>query len=99
MLAVLKEILCAILSIPAAVVGLLIQAFNLVIVAVAAAIRFFLGLLPEMPDAPPLPGGEYLQAIQYVFPLVPIASFCALALVVWAAFMALKIALNWLRAL
>lgn len=64
MLAVLKEILCAILSIPAAIVGLLIAAFNLCILAVAETIRFILGLLPEMPDAPPVPGGEYLQAVQ-----------------------------------
>lgn len=98
MLTFLEEILHGILSIPYLVIGLLVELLNAIIVAIAALAELVLSLLPGFPEAPTAPGGV-VGGLLWFLPLGPILSFFALMVSCWLGFLAVKIALKWVRAL
>lgn len=95
----LHSILCAILGLAATMADLLVMLANALIVAIGAALAFFLGLLPAMPDPPTPPTSGVLGLINWIVPLAPMLAFTALAVSLWLTFLAIKVVLNWLRAL
>lgn len=98
MLGWLSDIWYAIMDLPYLVVALLVELVNAFIAAIAALAVLVLSLLPAFPDPPGTPGGIG-GALLWVVPLGPILSVFAILVSCWVAFLAVKIALRWVKAL
>lgn len=99
MIPVLQDILCAIQSLAAAIVNVFVLSINGLILLAGLILEGILLALPAMPAEPSPPDAGVLAWINWLIPLAPIFAFCGTALVLFAAFMAVKVLLNWLRAL
>jgi hypothetical protein len=95
----LQDILCAIEGLATAVVNTLILSVNGLILLLGVTLEGVLELLPDMPDPLEAPTSGVLGWINWLVPLSPLIAFCTTALLLFAAFMAVKVILTWLRAL
>lgn len=98
MLGWLESIWNAVKDLPFLLIGLLVEMINGLILALAALAELVLSLLPSFPEAPSAPGGV-MGALLWVVPLAPILAFFGLMVTCWIAFLGLKIALRWVKAL
>ena len=81
------------------VLNAIIDAFNLVIVAVGALIGVLFALLPNMPDAPGPPDSGWMQTFSYFVPVGAIVALLAAFLAAYTALLIIRIALRWVKAL
>ena len=98
MLGWLEDIWHAIKDVPFLILGGLVEIVNLLVAAIAALAVFLLSLLPGFPDPPAAPGGV-MGALLWVVPLGPILAFFSLMITCWIGFLAIKVALRWVKAL
>lgn len=99
MIGLLEAILCAIETLAAGIVDLLIVMINAAIVGLGALVAVVMLLLPEMPAPPPLPEAGILGFVNWLFPLAGAAALLATMGGLFLGYMAVRIILNWLRAL
>lgn len=99
MIGVLQAILCAIETLAAGIVDLLVLAINGAIVALGALVAVVMLLLPVMPEPPGAPSSSVLGFINWLFPLASAAALMTSLGALFVAFLAVRIILNWLRAL
>ncbi len=98
MLSFLGEIVEGVLDLPFVLVNLVIALINAIIVLVAAFAELILSLLPGFPEPPSAPGGV-VGALLWFFPLGTVLSFFALMVTCWIGFLAVKMALRWVKLL
>jgi len=98
MLGWLEDIWHAIKDLPYLIIGGLVEVVNAIVAAIAALASAILSLLPGFPDSPDTPGGV-MGALLWVVPLAPILSFFSLMVTAWIGFLAIKVALKWVKAL
>ena len=77
----------------------IVSAINLLIAAVGALLQTILGLLSFMPDPPETPAWEWLAWLNWVFPLGDVLGVATGLLGLWTAFLLIRVALNWVKAL
>lgn len=99
MIGILEAILCAIQEMAAAIIGLLVVMLNVALVALGAFMGFIIGLLPNMPEAPPSPGTSVIGFLNWIFPLAGVAALLVTMGSLFLGFLAVRIALNWIKAL
>jgi hypothetical protein len=99
MLGLLQSILCAIQKLGALIVDLAVAAINGLIALIGVILAGLLLLLPNLPNPPSPPSSGVLGLINWAVPLVPMLAFVLVAVTMWVAFLAIKVALNWFRAL
>lgn len=99
MLSWLSDIWHAIMDLPYLLVALLVEALNALIAALAALAELVLGLLPGFPDPPSGPDSGIGALLLWVVPLGPILSVFTILVSCWVSFLAVKIALRWVKAL
>jgi hypothetical protein len=95
----LEAILCAIQQLAAAIIGLLVVMLNAALVALGAFMGVIIGLLPDMPEAPAKPNESVLGFLNWLFPLAGVAAILVTMGSLFLGFLAVRIALNWIRAL
>lgn len=88
-----------ILSIPYLVADFLVDAFNLVIVGIAWLASLVLGLLPGFPPPPDPPSGGILGFLTWIAPVGALLSVFAAILSAYVVFLAVRVALRWVKAL
>lgn len=99
MISLLTEILCVLEQMAAAIIGLLVVMVNAMIVGLAAFLSVILALLPEMPEPPGAPSSGVLQVVNFIVPLAPLAALLVTMGALFLGFIAVRMALNWLKAL
>lgn len=95
----LSDIWHAIKDLPFLIVGLLVELVNALIAAIAALAKLVLGLLPGFPDPPSSPDSGIGALLLWVVPLGPILTVFSILVACWVSFLAVKIALRWVKAL
>lgn len=81
------------------VLNAIIDAINLLIVAVGALIGVLFAVLPNMPAAPGPPESGWLETFSYFVPVGAIVALLALFLAAYTALLVIRIALRWVKAL
>lgn len=99
MLSILQDILCAILGLAVGVVNVAIAAINATIAAIALLIEGLFVLLPAIPEAPALPGGEAVELVGFIVPIEAVLTMVAGLLGIFLAFLGFRVIFNWLKAL
>lgn len=99
MIELLTNILCVLEKMAAAIVGLFVVMLNAMIVGLGAFLGVILALLPNMPESPQPPESGVLQFINFFVPLASLAALLVTMGALFVGFMAVRVALNWLRAL
>ncbi|MEX2105927.1 MAG: hypothetical protein WD810_03410 [Solirubrobacterales bacterium] len=99
MITLLEQIVCTLEKLAALIVNGVVGMVNGMIVGVGALLSVVLLLLPEMPEPPASPTSGVLQWINYVVPLAPLAAVVATLGGLFAGYLLVRTALNWLRAL
>ena len=99
MIGVLEAILCAIEELAAGIIGLLVVMLNAAIVALGAFMGVIIALLPNMPEAPAKPSEGVIGFVNWLFPLAGVAALLATMGTLFLGFLAVRIALNWIKAL
>ena len=99
MIWLLEAILCAIQTLAAGIINLLILMVNGAIIALGALVAVIIALLPPMPEPPAQPSNSIIGFINWFFPLASVATLLATMGTLFLGFMAVRIILNWLRAL
>lgn len=99
MIGVLQAILCAIEGLAAAIVTLFVLMIDGAIIALGAMVAVIMALLPNMPSAPASPSSSVLAFINWLFPIAAVATLMTSFGILLLAYYAVKIMLNWLRAL
>lgn len=77
----------------------LVSAVNLLIAAVGTLIAFVLGLLPSLPTPPTVPSGSWLAWLCWFMPVGSLVAGFGLMVTAWIAFLLIRIALKWAKAL
>lgn len=99
MIVLLQGIFNAVRSSPFFAADALVAAFNAFIAAVAVLAAGLIALLPSFPQPPSSPPGEVVGVIAWIAPLGAMLVFFAAMLSAWIAFLAVKVVLNWVKAL
>lgn len=99
MIGILEAILCAIQELAAAIIGLLVVMLNAAIVALGAFMGVIIALLPNMPAPPAKPGSSIIGFVNWLFPLAGAAALLVTMGALFLGFLAVRIALNWIKAL
>lgn len=99
MIPLLDQILCVVEKMAAAIVSLLVIMVNGAIIGLGAMLGVVVALLPDMPAPPSPPSEGVLAWINFVVPLGPLAALVLTLSALFAAFLGVRIMLNWLRAL
>jgi predicted neutral ceramidase superfamily lipid hydrolase len=97
--ALLDGILCAIERLGCAFLSALIDALNLLIVAVGLSIDALSLLLPLMPTSFTPPGSGVLGVVNWLYPVGPALGGLSLMLTLWVTTLGIRIALRWVKAL
>jgi len=95
----LTDILCVLEKMAAAVIGLLVVVINAMIVGIGAFLGVIVLLLPVMPEPPGVPSTGVLGFINFFVPLAPLATLIVSMVSLFVGFLAVRVALNWARAL
>jgi uncharacterized membrane protein YdjX (TVP38/TMEM64 family) len=98
MLGWLEDIWNAIKDVPYLILAGLVEVLNAIIAAIAALATLVLSLLPGFPEPPSAPSGV-VGGLLWFLPLGTILAFFSLMVSCWLGFLAVKIALKWVRAL
>jgi hypothetical protein len=96
---ILEAILCAIEQLAAAIVGLLVVVVNAALVALGAFMGVIIALLPNMPEPPARPSSSVVGFLNWLVPLAGLAALLVTMGALFLGFLAVRIALNWIRAL
>jgi len=100
MLSLLGKIADFIVNIGTFLLNAVIDAVNLVIVALGALIGVVLGLLPGMPDAPSIgASNNWLGWLNYYLPISGLLVGLTVFVGLYSALLVLRIALRWVKAL
>lgn len=99
MIGILESILCAIQGLAAAIVTLFVLAIDGAIIALGAMVAVIMALLPNMPSSPAAPSSPVLGFINWLFPIAAVTTLMTTFGLLLLAYYAVKIMLNWLRAL
>lgn len=99
MIGLLEDILCFLEQMAAAIVGLLVIVVNAAIVGIGAFIGVLIELLPVIPEAPAIPENGALGMVNFLIPIGPDLIVAASLFGMFAVFMGVRLALNWMRAL
>src|SRR4051794_5385900 len=99
MLGLLRSIWNGIRDIPYLVADFFVMIINGLVAAIGAAIHFFVSLLPSFPAAPGTPDSGALQWINYFVPLSGLLTLFVTFVSCWLGFLAIRIALRWVKAL
>ena len=99
MIGLLEEILCALLSIAALILTGLVEIVNGIIIGLGAFLAVIVALLPNMPEPPSMPSSGVLTWFTYFVPIAGIVTVAVSLAGLFATFMVVRFALNWLRAL
>lgn len=78
----------------------LVEVLNLAIRALGAILAAALALLPNFPDLPGAPAAvtQGAQAVNWIVPVGQLLTVLAIAVTLWAIWLAISIALRWVRA-
>ena len=98
MLSWLQDIWNAVKDVPFLILGGIVEIINAFIVAIAALAKFVIGLLPSFPPTPDAPEGV-IGWLLWIVPLAPIIAIFSLMVICWINFLAIKVVLNWVKAL
>jgi hypothetical protein len=98
MIDLLKAILCAIQTVAAAIGALVVIIVNLIIGALGLLLDGLLLLLPNMPEEPVGPPGGVLGFLNWVVPMGALVSGLAAMILIWLVWLAIRIALKWVKA-
>jgi hypothetical protein len=98
MLIFLGEIWAVLSNLPAVLLATLENVANVLIVAIGAAIAALLSLLPSLPDPPSIPTGDWIGWLNWIFPVGACIDSALGTLFMFFAYMALRIALRWVKA-
>jgi|1186.fasta_scaffold193972_2 hypothetical protein len=74
-------------------------AINAVIAAVGALLAVVVALLPHMPAAPSLGSATWLGWLNWLLPIGPMLAIAAAMIAAWVLFLAVRVALRWVKAL
>ena len=81
------------------VLNALIDALNLLIVAVGALIGVLFALLPNMPAVPQPPDAGFLHQFAFFYPVGGVLAVLALFVTAYVALLVIRIGLRWVKAL
>ena len=99
MLSFLSNILSGIEHFPTLIVDGLDLVINGLFAAIAAFLTLLFSLLPSMPDAPLVTGGSWVGWMNWFFPVGDLLAGATAILVMYVAYLAIRYALNLIRAL
>jgi hypothetical protein len=99
LITVLNQILCWIAAAAQGVLWALASAVNLIVSGLGAFIAAVVGLLPSLPAVPELPGGDAPGWVAWLLPVTGIAAALAGLVTTYVAFLVIRIALRWVKAL
>lgn len=99
MLDFLGGILEGVRAIGQLVLWALVTVVNLVVDAIGAFIAAVISLFPQLPAAPGPPDSGILQWVNYFLPLGGMLALFAVFLGCWVAFLGIRVALRWAKAL
>jgi hypothetical protein len=74
-------------------------AINGTIAAVGALLALVVALLPHMPAAPDLGSATWLGWLNWLVPVGPMLAIAAAMIAAWVFFLAVRVALRWVKAL
>jgi len=81
------------------VLNALIDAINVLIIAVGALVGLLLSALPDMPSAPTAPASPWIGWLNWLIPVAPMVAALSLFVGLWVAFLVIRIPLKWVKAL
>ena len=99
MIGLLQEILCAIQRLAALIVNGLVAVIDQMVTGFGIMLGGLVSLLPDMPEPPAPPSGGVLEFMNWFVPLAPLAALLVTMGALFAAFMLVRVGLNWVRAL
>src|SRR4051794_19510157 len=99
MLAFLSGIFHVLVSIGVLFLNALVAIVNLVVAAVSVLLAVVFAALPSMPDPPGAPSSGVLQWLNWVLPLGAMFAGFGVFLVCWGAFLVIRVAGRWVKAL
>src|SRR4051794_16087615 len=77
----------------------LVSGVNLLVAAIGGFIAAVISLFPQLPDAPSAPASGILQWENYFIPLGGLLALFTTFLTCWVAFLGIRVALKWAKAL
>jgi len=96
---IFQAILCAIENLALSILAVLVMGLNAFVVAIGGVVAALLLLLPNMPDHPPAMDSGVLGWLNWIVPIGGVLSVWTIVLSLWLAFLVLRIALRWMRAM
>ncbi len=99
MIAFLANILKALEDLANLILHGAVLAINLLFAAVTVLIGTLFSLLPTMSDAPSIGTPTWLQWANWFFPIGDVVSILAALITAYTAFLVVRFALKWVRAL
>lgn len=81
------------------IVAGLVSWVDLMVVAIAAAVVFFVNLLPDMPAPPAPPSGSWLSWLNWAVPVADLVAGLLVFVGLWVVYLLVRVPLRWLRVL
>jgi hypothetical protein len=98
MLSFFSDIAAVITHLPAVLLASLENLLNIVIAAIGTTINALLSLVPSLPDPPVIPTGDWIGWLNWLFPVGACVDSALGSLLMFLAYLALRIALRWVKA-
>jgi hypothetical protein len=95
----LDQVLCWLSNLPTLALVAIVNGFNLIIVGVGVAIDAIATVMPNMPTYTPFMPTDALSAANWFYPFGALVTAIGTLITLWTAWLLIRIALNWLRAL
>lgn len=92
-------VVCVLTALASFILAGIIFAVNALIVGIGAFLLALAALMPDMPDAPPNPDGGVLGTLNWIMPLSQLLGGLTIVLTLWLAFLGLRVALRWMKAM
>jgi hypothetical protein len=98
MLSFFSDIWAVVSNLPAVLLASLENLINIVIAGIGSTINALLTLLPSLPNPPSIPTGDWIGWLNWIFPVGACVDSALGTLVMFLLYMALRIALRWVKA-
>jgi hypothetical protein len=99
MIALLQAILCVLRNILMAIAWAGLELVNALVLALGAFAALLIFLLPQFPTEAGTPSSGILGWLNWIAPIGPLVGGLISVLGLWLGFLAVKIALKWVKAL
>lgn len=77
----------------------LIQVVNLLIFAIGGLLQLLFLALPSMPAPPTQPVTDWIGWLNWAFPIAGLVACFSAAVLLWVAYLAIRVPLRWVKAL